>query len=176
MRLEPATKEEVRYIKKLYRKSFPRAERKPFWFIHRWEQRKAAEVLIIKEDEDVCGLAIISYYGELVLLNYFAIDDSRRNGGLGSRALQLIRERYCGKRLILEIESVAEHCEDNDMRMRRKEFYLRNGFRDAYITVKMFGVDLDVMTGGSPLKYSEYVNLYQRVYGRWVRRFIKKMS
>ena len=49
------------------------------------------EILSIENDTgDFLGLAITILYNGIVLLDYFAVDDSQRDGGIGSAALHLL--------------------------------------------------------------------------------------
>ena len=66
-------------------------------------------------------------YKDIVLLDYFAVDDNQRNNGAGSSALRMLLERYLGKRFLLEIEAPDIPSENTPERIRRKAFYLRNG-------------------------------------------------
>ena len=64
------------------------------------------EILSIENDTgDFLGLAITILYKDIVLLDYFAVDDNQRNNGAGSSALRMLLERYLGKRFLLEIEA-----------------------------------------------------------------------
>lgn len=93
-------------IKNLYVHAFPAAERKPFYMIHKKQAEGSMEILSIENDTgDFLGLAITILYKDIVLLDYFAVDDNQRNNGAGSSALRMLLERYLGKRFLLEIEA-----------------------------------------------------------------------
>ena len=83
------------------------------------------------------GLAITVLYQDMVLLDYFAIHRSCRGKNYGSQALQMLKEWYQDRRLILEIELPDENASNRKERIRRKQFYLktvwwRRGFGSAY--------------------------------------------
>lgn len=59
--------------------------------------------------------------GEYLYGEHFAIDRAARNGGIGSRILDILKS--FGKPIILEIE-----IPDNETAARRQKFYERNGF------------------------------------------------
>lgn len=48
-------------------------------------------------------------------------------------------------------------------RLRRKAFYLRNGWRPVEFQVELFGVDMEVLTYGRALTFGEYYSLYENV-------------
>ena len=56
------------------------------------------------ENEEFLGLAINMMAGDTALLDYFAVSPDSRGGGIGSRSLQLLLERFRDKKYIFEIE------------------------------------------------------------------------
>ena len=94
-------------IVRLYKEAFPRSERKPFSLMERRERFGHMEILSI-EEEGFLGLAITVLHEDLVLLDYFAISSGARGQGAGGRALSLLKKRYAGRRLFLEIEFPEE--------------------------------------------------------------------
>lgn len=160
-------------VKKLYRAAFPRAERKPFFLMERKQKEGIMEILSI-EEEEFLGLVITILQGDLVLVDYFAITGENRGRGTGSRALALIRERYRGKRIFLEIESPDVSAKNFGERVRRKDFYHRNGFQDAGIYVKLFGIDMELLVDNCQLDFGEYYGVYLESMGRNISRMIKE--
>ncbi len=57
MNLIRADKNQIKHIKRLYKFSFPRGERKPFWLIRKKQREGLAEILAICDD-GFLGLAI----------------------------------------------------------------------------------------------------------------------
>lgn len=90
MELSNAGSLDLKYIRDLYRISFPDVERKPFSLIERKAAMGTMEILMMSEGGERMGLAITASDGELVLLDYFAVDPSKRGQGAGSEALQLL--------------------------------------------------------------------------------------
>lgn len=94
----------------LYRISFPDVERKPFSLIERKAAMGTMEILMMSEGGERMGLAITASDGELVLLDYFAVDPSKRGQGAGSEALQLLLALYNDRQFFLEIERPGRRC------------------------------------------------------------------
>lgn len=90
----------LRKIFRLYKTAFPKNERKPF-FMFLWGRRQGKyDIMAIRsEDNEFLGLAIVITCGEYALLDYFAIESSKRGGGVGTRALKLIQKRYRDKKI-----------------------------------------------------------------------------
>lgn len=154
-------------VKDLYENAFPASEKKPFSMILKKREEGLAEILSIEdENKQFCGLLITALYKDLVLIDYFAIDEESRGSGIGSEALKIFCNRYGNKRIFLEIEStVSDKEEDHDIKIRRKHFYQRNGFGCMPYLVLLFGVEMEIMTYNGKVSYDEYHELLDKVYG-----------
>lgn len=163
-------------MKRIYLEAFPRAERKPFGIMKRKARKGVMELLAVADGRETVGLAITVLYRDLVLLDYFAISRSCRGMNYGSRALALLKERYGGKRLLLEIELLDERAPNREDRVRRKQFYLRNGMLETGIRAVVFRVPMEVLTAGGPLTYGEYHDIYEKVIGPVFARRVVPMG
>lgn len=82
-------------LKELYIRAFPESERKPFDLMEKNADNGSMEILSLEnEDGEFLGLVITILYEDKVLIDYFAVDESKRNGGIGGKALKLISDRY----------------------------------------------------------------------------------
>lgn len=160
--------EQLNQIKELYEASFPKSEKKPFGLMVELQKQGLCEMLAIEDEEGkFCGLAIMILAAGLALLDYFAIDPGCQGGGMGSAALQELRERYGSDKIVVEIERTtgaeAEAAENAQDRIRRKAFYLRNGMVPVGFLVNLFGVEMEVLTFGRELAFAEYYAIYNKV-------------
>jgi len=87
-------------------------------------------------------------YKDLAYLFFLAIDPECRGMGLGSRAIQTMKNMYADKYLTVDFEVLDENAPNNEQRKRRKEFYLRNGFKETGHGLSYFGVDYEIMSTG----------------------------
>lgn len=164
-------------IKTLYLRAFPPAERKPFYIIRKKQSEGSMEILSIESDAgDFLGLAITILYKDIVLLDYFAVDDSQRNNGTGSSSLRLLFERYSGKRFLLEIEAPDIPSENTPERIRRKAFYLRNGMTVMPFRVNLFGIEMEILTNGAQVTFDEYHAIFTNLFSPWIASKIKQVS
>lgn len=164
-------------IKNLYLRAFPPAERKPFYIIRKKQSEGSMEILSIESDAgDFLGLAITILYKDIVLLDYFAVDDSQRNNGTGSSALRLLFERYSGKHFLLEIEAPDIPSENTPERIRRKAFYLRNGMTVMPFRVNLFGIEMEILTNGAQVTFDEYHAIFTNLFSPWIASKIKQVS
>ena len=154
-------------IYKLYQKAFPRAEKKPFSMILKMHRKGASDVWRFARDGEFAGL-IITINGENhILLDYLAVEESRRGTGIGTEILQQMRRHYAGKGVFLEIESVYEDCDNKDQRLRRKHFYEKSGMRSMEVFVWLFGVKMELMGFDCRLTYDQYYAFYRDNYNQW---------
>ena len=127
MELQNIQKEGKKYkeeVYALYVEAFPEVERKPLELIETLSAQGKMEMLAITENEEFLGLAINMMTGKTALLDYFAIAPGRRGGGIGSRSLKLLLERFHNQKYIFEIEKQDEQAENAAERKRRKELGL----------------------------------------------------
>ena len=161
-------------IKKLYMSAFPKCERKPFAIIRYKQYKRAADVWMLEDAGEFIGLAITMNGPDLVLLDYFAIDDTKRGKGYGSKALKLLQERYAGYRFFLEIERTDVEADNIEERKRRKSFYLQNGMTELKVHAVLFGVKMELLGYQCEVNFEEYRNLYVSNYGNLAKKNVVK--
>lgn len=167
-------------IRELYEAAFPASEKKPFSLILLKRAEGAVEILAIEDDKKrFRGLIITILHKDMVLIDYFAIDEKSRGLGIGSDVLKLFTSRYAQKRVFLEIEStISELVEDYAIKIRRKSFYQKNGLVPMGYLVDLFGVEMEIMTFHCNISFEEYQEMLISVYGESIRdkvRFIRDL-
>lgn len=171
MKLKKATTlKDWKKIRKLYMSAFPACERKPLSVIRYKQHKKAADVWVVEDEGEFVGLAITMNGLDLVLLDYFAIDDFKRGKGYGSKALKLLQETYSDYRFFLEIERTDVEAENIEERKRRKSFYLQNGMMELKVHAVLFGVEMELLGYQCKVSFEEYRNLYVSNYGNLARK------
>ncbi|MDO4300412.1 MAG: GNAT family N-acetyltransferase [Clostridia bacterium] len=166
----------VREIKKLYISAFPKVERKPFWLMMLNQKRGKMKIFYLSDNNEFAGLAVMAEHNDRALLLYFAIAENKRDCGYGSKALKMLMKRYEKKRFYLEIESTKKECENKEIRLRRKSFYIKNGMAETGLNVNLFGVEMEVLSNGALLGYDEYIEPYEKNFGKWIRRKIREVK
>lgn len=163
---------DFRKIKKLYMRAFPANERKPLSVIRYKQYKKAADVWMIEEEDTFVGMAVTMNGSDLVLLDYFAIDDEYREKGFGSKALQLLQKKYGKSRFFLEIERTDVVSDNLEERKRRKFFYLKNNMSELNVYADLFGVEMELLGYHCDVSFDEYFKLYVSNYGRLAEKNI----
>ena len=139
------TRPQVRevYARRLM-EDFPPDERKPLHLIERALDQGKYACYGCFIGERMAAYAFVSMRGKNGLVDYFSVERSLRDHGLGSRFLQALiggplRELDCA---LLEVDD-PDHAPDTDdrqIRCRRLRFYLDNGLVDTGIQVMVFHV------------------------------------
>jgi len=161
-------------IKKLYRTAFPRCERKPLAVIRYKQCKNKADVWVLEDEGEFIGLAITMNGPDLVLLDYFAIDDFKRGKGYGSKAIKRLQEMYKDYRFFLEIERTDVEADNIEERKRRKTFYLQNDMTELNVHAVLFGVEMELLGYQCNVSFEEYYNLYVSNYGRIAEKNVMK--
>lgn len=68
-----------------------------------------------------------------------------RGKGYVSAVIQSVKPRYSKYRIILNIKAVDPNNNKYEQRIKRKEFYERNGFKDANYSITESDVTYDII-------------------------------
>ena len=158
---------------KLYCDAFPSYERKPFSMIRSMQKKGKSDVWYFEKEGKLAGLVFTINSDDVILIDYLAIAPNRRGEGIGSAIITKLQKYYKGKGIFVEIESVFDECDNLNERMRRKDFYLKNGMIPMKVMVILFGVEMELLGINCQLTYDEYYSFYQDNYGDFAAKNIK---
>ena len=116
-------------IEELYLNSFPKEERFPFWILEECSKENNSDLYGIIDNDKLIGLCYLVYYSYAYYLMYLAVDHN---------LLMDLKEKY--KVLFLSIDSPVDN-----ISVRRKNFYLRNGFYDTNKFYEDTGINYEVL-------------------------------
>lgn len=125
-------------IEKIYLESFPEDERFPFWILEECSKENNSDLLAIVDNGVFVGMSYIVNCNDAYYLMYLAVVPNLRNKNYGSHILIDLKEKY--KTLFLSIDEPI-----NELNIRRKNFYLRNGFYDTNKYYEDTGVNYEVL-------------------------------
>ena len=153
-------------IKSLYKKAFPKCERKPFSVIKRMESSGKTDIWCFFDKRRFVGFAATINGEREILVDYLAISKWARGHGYGTEAIKYLICRYAPLGVFLEIEVPYEDSENYEERRRRRQFYLNAGLVPMNTRAKLFGVDMELLGVNCHLDYDEYKEFYLENYGR----------
>lgn len=161
-------------IRQLYTTAFPKEERVPLALLYRRAKQARAEFSAVLDGDRFIGLTFLAGTREISTLMFFAIEETVRGSGYGSQVLRAIQQRCHGRRLFLNIEPLDPTAENYRQRVKRKAFYLQNGFEDLQYTVREAGVLYEMLSFGGPIDRQEYEQVMRALFGRFLYFFIKR--
>ncbi|MFR5797252.1 MAG: GNAT family N-acetyltransferase [Oscillospiraceae bacterium] len=158
-------------IKELYKKAFPVNERAPFFVLSSKAKKPNVDFWGIYSDKKWAGLMYVVNEADLSYIFYFAVSETERGKGCGSGALQAAKDKYAGQKIFLSIEQLDEEAENYDQRVKRKQFYERNGFKDLNLKLKEASVTYDLLGIGGTVDAKEY----ERLMGKYLGKLLSKL-
>ncbi len=132
-------------VKNIYTDSFPKIERIPFPMMVAMSKLWNTDFLAFYDKDTLCGFIYLAHIRNIVFVMFFAVDKMLRSKGYGSAILQEIQNKYPDKKIIVSIEPCDKNAPDIDLRTRRKDFYLRNGYKETGYMIKLAGVVQEII-------------------------------
>lgn len=164
-------------VRRLYLEAFPAEERRPLWLLWLLDRRREDNRLLAYYH----GVTFVGFTATVETeryryISFIAVDPRLRDKGYGAELLKVLGEQEPQRELLVEVESPAGE-ERGDLRLRRKNFYLRNGFCDTGHHIQNRGVDYDILSTGTEFNPADYWAIFERMslgvkagLRRWLRR------
>lgn len=158
IKLHPDSKNR-KCFERINNEAFPAPERMSFDEIFDFASGTNTDVLGIYDDETPVGFVVFLKNTECGYLYYIAIDVGVRSKGYGSAVLQKMMDEYPKLQIILDFEELDESAENNKQRIRRKNFYLRNGFHETGNYTLLWDNRFEVVCIGGELRKTAFKDL-----------------
>lgn len=157
--------EDFRKVKQLYMRAFPDEERAPFLMLVLKAKKKGVDFWTVRCDGQWAGMLYIVSRRDLSYIFYLAVSEECRGQGIGSAILRSARKLYKGRRLFLAIEELDRDAENYAERMKRRGFYLRNGFTELHRKLREGKVTYEILGTGGDVEAKEYEELMKNYAG-----------
>ena len=169
IRLAPEDIAQRSDLRALYESAFPDEERIPWDDLLRLVREMPLEFAEYRDGEELLGLTIVYPRTRLSWFWYFAVPEERRGRGVGQRILSALLARYEGRSLVLDMEDPAQPGAPNPgQRRRRRDFYLRNGFRETGVGRTFGPVAMTILLrGDDTFTQSDYTALLSEIFRLW---------
>ena len=136
-------------IKQLYETAFPVEEQIPWDDLLRLIGEMGLDFTAYYEGEDFVGFTIVYPRPSFSWFWYFAVRPELRGKGYGQQILIMVIGHYRGQSLVMDIESTRqESAENREIRRRRHDFYLRNGFCETNLFRGWSGIEYTILQMG----------------------------
>ena len=96
------------------------------------------------DNDSFVGFMVVQTYQNLAYLFFLAINSTCRSKGYGSRAIETLKAAYPGKTQVVDFEMLDDTAGNCQQREKRREFYLRNGYKETGLFLTYLGVDYEV--------------------------------
>ncbi|MBR5412463.1 MAG: GNAT family N-acetyltransferase [Fibrobacter sp.] len=154
-------------VKALYESAFPANERIPMKQLldNKIQREFFAFVDTIDGAPTFCGFSNSITQGTITNIVYFAVKPKLRCRGYGSKILKNIREKHPETRLVvdIEVEEDSKDAKELELRERRHNFYLRNGFGAVPVDYHWQGEHYRLLTAGGTVTEKEFRDFWKEV-------------
>lgn len=168
---------EYQEIKSLMKRSFPKNELYPTWFLMLISKIKKVDFLAYYDKEEFIGCTYLIKSEKVIYVMYIAINDKLYSNGYGSKILQDIIKINKNKTVVLDIEPIDEESNNKEQREKRYRFYLKNGFKETGYFVEDIndGSDYLILSTTGEFPQEECSKLLKGLsYGTYKRRNKKR--
>lgn len=165
MRTERITAEfaDMDKFEKLNTEAFPKQERVPVKNFLKMREEGLIDLAAVYEGDAFIGFFAVMADRPTAYLCYFAVEKSMRSRGYGGRILDLLREIYSDCQVVLDLELVDETAPNNEQRMTRRSFYLRNGFYPTGYGMAYFGMEFELLCGSPEFDMDDFMRVIDKL-------------
>ena len=162
-------------VEPLFVSAFPSDERPPASIYFRSFKNENKKLFAFYDNDAFVGFISIILFEDICYVFFLAVQDEKRNQGYGSEILNTIKELYSDYVILLCYEEVDEKYEDNEKRIKRANFYAKNGFKINPLKTNEFGVIFQTAyIGKRTVSFEEYRQIFEFGFGKWCVKFLKE--
>lgn len=143
--------------------AFPPEEYLPPEKLVNMAEKDEFDFLALIDEGKFVGFMVVQTYGNLSYLFFLAINSAYRSKGYGSRAIETLKEAYPNKQQVVDFEMLDDTANNNEQRIKRKEFYIRNGYKETGMFLSYLGVDYEVMCMDDKFNEEEFKELMKTI-------------
>ncbi len=157
---------DIPLLEKLNNQAFPENERISVEDIFCFSEKDGTEILGIYTDNEFSGFFIIMKFMKCAYICYFAICSEKRSKGIGGNALRLLKEYYTGYQIVVDFEATDESYSNNAQRIRRKNFYYRNGFFETGYFQFYMETEFEIACNEPDFNKTAFENLIAEIHSK----------
>ncbi|MFR2534356.1 MAG: GNAT family N-acetyltransferase [Clostridia bacterium] len=132
-------------VKKIYVDSFPKEERMPFLMMLLLTKITQTDFLAFYDQKVLCGFVYAATIENIAFIMFLAVDQCIRSKGYGSKILEEMQKIYSNNKIIISIERCDVEARNLNDRIRRKNFYLKNGYIDTGYLIELSKIEQEVL-------------------------------
>ena len=164
-------------IKPLFISAFPMEERPPVNMYFASFKRDNNFLFGFYDNNQFIGFTSTKTLKDVCYIFFLAVKEEYRNQGYGSKILNELKKMYKDYVLLLCYEEVDEKYEDYPNRVKREQFYQKNGFKRNPLVTEEFGVTYQTAVCGSRyVTFEEYKDIYVSGFSDYALKFLKQVK
>ena len=156
-------------VKKLFEEAFPENERTMSMddILTHLDDMPLNLLGIYPEEtpDDFAGFFLTIEGETAVYLVYLAICPEKRSGGIGSKAMNAMREYYKDRPLLFSYESIYEESDNAEQRERRRNLYLKLGFLETGWFAKLNGTEFILASSMENFDKDAFIDFLGAIFG-----------
>ena len=168
----PADSSDLEDLRILYESSFPDNERVP-WFRLLQMRKENGRLCACYEKDRLLGMTYAFLHRDTVYFAYLAVRSDLRNKGIGTKILRRFTEEYQGFRIVGDIEVVSENAPDRELRKKRREFYMREGYQSCGFLCYFYFVEYEILSYGGLITPQEWKELIACNWNSTISKFMR---
>lgn len=115
--------------------------------------------LAIYDESLFVGFVVVQIYKKMVYLFFLAIENSLRSKGYGKSIINLLKEMYPNYQNVVDFEMVDSKSKNYEQRKRRRNFYLKNGYKETGYFLNYLDVDYEIFSMDENFDVDEFKEL-----------------
>ncbi len=148
--------DDIALVENLAKEAFPPEEYLAPSKLIEMSEAGIVDFLALYDEGTFVGFMAISLYEKLCYMFFLAIRSAHRSKGYGGKALALLDERYLHKQQVVDFERIDFRAANNQQRLARKAFYLRNGYKETGKFISYLGVDYEILCKSESFSYDAF--------------------
>lgn len=151
-------------LESINKEAFPPSEYMPTKEMFDFAKNTNSDILGIYDNKILVGFILFLKNEECGYIFFLAIDKKYRSNGYGGEALKILAAKYPNLQIILDFEEIDEKAENAEQRIRRKNFYLRNGFCETGRYTLLRNDRFEVVCNNGSLRVKPFKNLISIIH------------
>ena len=149
-------------VKEIYMDAFSKDERMPFVFMVMLSKTTNTDFLAFYDKEILCGFIYIATIDNLTFVMFFAVDKNIRSKGYGSAILSKVQSLYPDNKILISIERCDVDAENKNDRIRRKNFYIKNGYVDTGYLIELSKAEQEILIKNGVFDKAEFSLFFKK--------------
>ncbi|SNZ10168.1 Ribosomal protein S18 acetylase RimI [Terribacillus aidingensis] len=155
--------QDIQILNQINNEAFPLEERIPFDKLIELADHKHIDLLAFYDKERIIGFVVMVIEKPCAYIFFLAIDSNHRSKGYGSEALQMLTTLYPEYQIVMDLEPIEVTAENNEQRLSRKKFYLRNGYYETGYRLKYVGISFEILCNKKMFNKESFITLLDKI-------------